>query len=131
MNERRRFSRIIYRVPATLMQGSTTVMTKIQDLSLHGMLVQLPERVSFNANETIDVLFTLSGSNIQITLKADMVRHFRGSVALKTRHIDIDSITHLRRLVELNVGNDTLLHRELEHLSDLASSEELAPPLED
>ncbi len=34
-------------------------------------------------------------------------------------HIDIESIAHLRRLVELNVGDDSLLHRDLEHLSDL------------
>lgn len=39
---------------------------------------------------------------------------------LKIDHIDIESIGHLRRLVELNVGSDELLHRELEHLVDLA-----------
>ncbi|OZT82227.1 pilus assembly protein PilZ, partial [Vibrio sp. 03_296] len=41
------------------------------------------------------------------------------TIRLKITHIDIDSISHLKRLVELNVGDDTLLHREIEHLSDL------------
>jgi hypothetical protein len=31
-------------------------------------------------------------------------------------HIDIDSITHLRRLVELNLGDPELLERELSAL---------------
>lgn len=30
--------------------------------------------------------------------------------------IDIDSVTHLRRLVELNLGDTDLLERELSHL---------------
>jgi len=31
-------------------------------------------------------------------------------------HIDLDSITHLKRLVELNLGDEELLHRELSSL---------------
>ena len=31
--------------------------------------------------------------------------------------IDLDSITHLRRLVELNLGDEKLLERELSHLA--------------
>ena len=38
---------------------------------------------------------------------------------LRIEHLDIDSISHLKRLVELNVGDDELLYREIEHLTDL------------
>lgn len=31
--------------------------------------------------------------------------------------IDIESISQLKRFIELNVGNNDLLNRELEHLS--------------
>jgi hypothetical protein len=34
------------------------------------------------------------------------------------RHIDLDSISHLRRLVELNLGDETLLERELAALGE-------------
>ena len=33
-------------------------------------------------------------------------------------HIDLESISHLRRLVELNLGDSSLLERELAALSD-------------
>jgi hypothetical protein len=36
--------------------------------------------------------------------------------ALLCHSIDIDSVTHLRRLVELNLGNADLLQRELSAL---------------
>ncbi|EEX38264.1 hypothetical protein VIB_000209 [Vibrio metschnikovii CIP 69.14] len=35
---------------------------------------------------------------------------------IKIVHIDLESIAHLKRLVELNIGDDELLHRDLEHL---------------
>jgi hypothetical protein len=34
-------------------------------------------------------------------------------VGLHCRHIDIESLAHLRRLIELNLGDPALLEREL------------------
>jgi hypothetical protein len=34
-------------------------------------------------------------------------------VGFECQAIDLDSITHLKRLVELNLGDEGLLHREL------------------
>jgi hypothetical protein len=36
---------------------------------------------------------------------------------LQCNAIDIDSVTHLRRLVELNLGNSEQLNKELSQLS--------------
>lgn len=36
-----------------------------------------------------------------------------GLLGLQCREIDLDSITHLRRLIELNLGSSELLEREL------------------
>ena len=38
------------------------------------------------------------------------------SVGFICEHIDLDSISHLKRLVELNLGDEDLLHRELHAL---------------
>ena len=37
-------------------------------------------------------------------------------IGFRCEHIDLDSITHLRRLVELNVGDIDILNRELSAL---------------
>ena len=37
-------------------------------------------------------------------------------IGFKTEYMDIDTATNLRRLVELNLGNESLLDRELSEL---------------
>ncbi len=124
MIERRRFSRIIYQAPATLKQGDYQLTTCIQDLSLHGLLLWAVDEPELVKDRLIDVSFTLPDSDVTISLSATLVSQIERILHLKIDHIDIESVGHLRRLVELNVGNDDLLHRELEHLVDLGDSVE-------
>ncbi|MBC7183294.1 MAG: PilZ domain-containing protein, partial [Marinobacter sp.] len=39
-------------------------------------------------------------------------------LGFKCQYIDLDSATHLKRLVELNLGDQALLEREFAHLID-------------
>lgn len=52
-------------------------------------------------------------------MDTQLVDNCEDYLRMNIHHIDIDSASHLKRLVELNVGTDELLHRELEHLTDL------------
>lgn len=122
MAERRRFSRIMYQVPALIRQGQNVLPTTIQDLSLHGLLLRTDSIHTLDNNDTVLVNFTLSDSDIDISLEAVIVGFDQQTIRLKITHIDIDSISHLKRLVELNVGDDALLYREIEHLSDLGDA---------
>jgi hypothetical protein len=45
-----------------------------------------------------------------------IAHHENEELGLHCKDIDIDSITHLRRLIELNLGNPALLERELSAL---------------
>ena len=42
-----------------------------------------------------------------------LTRTLQDHLGFVCRHIDLDSISHLRRLVELNLGDESLLEREL------------------
>ncbi|WP_394249038.1 PilZ domain-containing protein [Vibrio profundi] len=119
MVERRRFSRILYQVPAKVTQESIELTGSVQDLSLHGVLLQCDSGSKLNTSLPITVSFTLNESDIDIQLEASIISTNNTSMRLRIEHLDIDSISHLKRLVELNVGDDSLLHRELEYLSDL------------
>ncbi|MBW3697047.1 PilZ domain-containing protein [Vibrio sp. T187] len=119
MVERRRFSRILYQVPAKVAQGNLVLESFVQDLSLHGVLLQCDSSSKLNESLPITVGFTLNESDIEIQLEASIISTNNTSMRLRIEHLDIDSISHLKRLVELNVGDDSLLHRELEYLSDL------------
>lgn len=121
MVERRQFSRVIYQVPTEISQGQVNVSGSVQDLSLHGLLIQCNEWQQLSHDVPVHVSFTLTNSDINIQLEATIVSTINTSMRLRIEHLDIDSISHLKRLVELNVGDDELLYREIEHLTDLGS----------
>ncbi|CCN34957.1 hypothetical protein VINI7043_29050 [Vibrio nigripulchritudo ATCC 27043] len=122
MIERRRFSRVVYQAPARLIQGDLSLNSEIRDLSLHGLLLSsTPDTHQLSQNTMLDVDIELPESDIVISLEAEIVELNDQFMRVSIHHIDIDSISHLKRLVELNVGDEALLHRELEQLSDLGA----------
>lgn len=119
MIERRRFSRIVYQAQAVITQESTQVNASVNDLSLHGLLASSDQADVLDINKQINVEFSLSGSDVTIQLVGNIVGLNNNVIRVAIDHIDIESIGHLKRLIELNVGDDELLHRNIEHLSDL------------
>ena len=125
MMERRRFSRIVYQVATKLTQDTSVVQNNsvvegtVQDLSLQGLLIDCADHHLLNHQLPVMISFQLTDSDINIQLEASIVSTINTSVRLRIEHLDIDSISHLKRLVELNVGDDELLYREIEHLTDL------------
>ena len=117
-DERRHYSRITFHSSAKLVFAKHTIDVVVLDLSLKGALVEFPGDISSpvedNAPCTLHV--QLDAQDDQISMDA-RIAHIKGRKAgLLCLTIDIDSVTHLRRLVELNLGNPDLLERELSAL---------------
>ncbi len=124
MRERRQFSRIVYQAVAELRQGSKQCSGQVKDISLHGLLLTIDSQpMPFNGDKLIDVAFILPGSDIELSMSAQVIDQVGAQLRMRIDHIDIESLSHLKRLVELNVGNDELLHRNIEHLSDIGAEE--------
>ncbi|PAW11188.1 PilZ domain-containing protein [Vibrio sp. V1B] len=119
MTERRRFSRIIYQVSALVEQNDLALQATIQDLSLHGLLLRAENANSLESSLPVEVAFSFAQSEQVMQLTADIIAVASNEIRLKIINIDIDSISQLKRFIELNVGNNELLNRELEYLSDL------------
>ncbi|WP_299787074.1 PilZ domain-containing protein [uncultured Shewanella sp.] len=118
MDERRQFSRILFNTKASLTQGRNIWTTKIHDLSLNGALVEEPADFTIG-NGALFLSFSLPDSDIELTMEADLAYKKQGQLGLSCIHIDVDSISHLRRMLELNLGDSALLNRELEHFIDV------------
>lgn len=111
-HDRRRFTRIQF-AGAARIDGA--VSAQLIDISLKGVLLARPEHWSGAINQAVD---------IEILLDAGAVIRMQGCVAhledtrvgVLCQHIDMDSIAHLRRLIELNAGDAELLQRELAQL---------------
>lgn len=117
-DERRQYSRIAFHSPARLVFPDRTLDVLVLDISLKGALIRLPPTQSIE-NYSVGMLHVhLNEGEINDNISMETrVAHCSGEQAgLLCLTIDIDSVTHLRRLVELNLGDTRLLERELSHL---------------
>ena len=111
-NDNRHFHRILYTAEATLNCEEKTWNCEIIDLSLKGCLL----RFNFPWEENLEKLYTLTlqlSEQTRIKMELTAMHVIGDKVGFKCEHIDLDSITELRRLVELNLGNSALLERDL------------------
>ena len=97
MAERRKFSRVVYRAPATMTQGDDAWQTKILDLSLKGALLEAPAHWQVENAQEYNVHFQLHESEISIDMYVDVVQEVDGLLCCKIVHIDIDSASHLKQ----------------------------------
>jgi hypothetical protein len=126
MPERRHFTRIFYLTAASLVQGQRQWPTQLIDVSLQGALLLRPEAWSGSDDKEYELSFVLSGSDIVIRMQVELTHEASKKLGFYCHHIDIDSASHLKRMIELNVGEEQLLYRELEQL--LEEHQEHAQP---
>ena len=112
-DDRRRFRRVDFFTDAVLSDANGRVPCDVHDLSLHGALVAIAAEYSDVSLETPLTLEIPLDAEHQIRMQVQIAHEREGVYGLECENIDVDSITHLRRLVELNLGDSTLLEREL------------------
>ncbi|AXA57299.1 PilZ domain-containing protein [Pseudomonas thivervalensis] len=114
MSERRRFERIEFHARTELSQGPYSWLVELLDVSLKGLLIEKPEPWLGNPEEPFIAVIHLSNEEEESVRMEVRLRHDdHGHLGFVCEHIDLDSIEHLRRLVELNLGDQDELKREL------------------
>jgi hypothetical protein len=113
IDERRRFSRIAFHRPAALVAGGVRATCELLDVSLKGALVETPVGFRGGIGEPCALTIRLDAGEATIQMDGEIAHREGVQVGVRCREIDLDSIAHLRRLVELNLGNEELVHREL------------------
>ncbi|AEG01146.1 PilZ domain-containing protein [Methylomonas methanica] len=117
--EKRHYQRILYNTDAVLTDGDTEMACKVIDISLKGCLLGFENKWPGNPVNCYPLRFTLS-NEVTISMVLKFSHGSDTQVGFKCEHIDIDSITNLRRLVELNLGDSEILSRELDALCGLS-----------
>lgn len=116
---RRQYSRIAFHAPGRLVYPDTSIDVTVLDLSLKGALISLPSAAAIQPGSACSLHVRLNEleTSEQVISMEGRIAHAEGSNAgMLCTSIDIDSVTHLRRLVELNLGEPELLERELSTL---------------
>lgn len=116
-NDSRHFHRILYTETATLSCEEKIWGCQITDLSLKGCLLDFQSPWEGDLEKRYTLNLHLS-EEAQIKMELVPMHIVGNKVGFKCIHIDIDSISELRRLVELNLGSSALLERDLLALSE-------------
>lgn len=115
-HEQRQFIRILFNTEVELNLGRVSLPTRLVDLSLRGALVKkpaFPDQASLQTGQTATLKIHFSEGQFCIVMKGRIVHIEADTVGLCCEETDVDSAAHLRRLIELNAGDQYLLEREL------------------
>ena len=113
---KRRFSRIPFVTDVHLVNAEGSWNSQLIDVSLKGILVTKPTGRPIKIGDHYLVEMLTDNQEASIRMEVSVVHIEDGHIGLRCEHIDLDSISHLRRLVELNLGDSDILHRELSKL---------------
>ncbi|MGB9670861.1 MAG: PilZ domain-containing protein [Halothiobacillaceae bacterium] len=111
----RKYSRIPFVADAIIETGTERLQVHILDISLKGALVALEGEASPPASEPYTLCIRLADDNA-ICMQAVTRNRDADRLGCEWTGIDIESMTSLRRLLELNLANCELIERELHQL---------------
>jgi c-di-GMP-binding flagellar brake protein YcgR len=112
---RRQFWRAHFHSPVQLAAHGQVSEADLYDISLKGALLKVPDGWAGKLGDRCQLRLSLA-ANATISMSATIVHVAGRRVGLHCDNIDVDSVTHLRRLVALNSGDPKLLDRELASL---------------
>ena len=116
-HERRHFVRVGFDAPALLATATAAFSVHVLDLSLKGALIMMPAQAALGRGTLCQLTIPLADTGNHIAMSTE-VAHVQGlRTGLLCKGIDLDSVTHLRRLIELQLGDPALLERDLGELT--------------
>ncbi|WP_027669742.1 PilZ domain-containing protein [Rheinheimera baltica] len=115
--DNRRFSRVNFKGKAHLDMGEHSLFTEVLDLSLQGALISKPNDWPTAIPQQLQLRIQLDDFPLEVIMSVSVAHTSDTVIGLHCEKIDIESVSHLRRLLELNLGDAELLSRELSELS--------------
>ena len=112
-DERRHFTRIPIDSRAVITCNGQRHDSHLLDISLKGALLERPKGYRMERGQHCTLEMMLEPQEIIITMEGSVVHMTENHIGFRCDHIDLESISHLKRLVELNLGSEAALEREL------------------
>jgi len=114
--EKRCFSRISFVTDIHMVNAEGSWDAQLIDISLRGILATMPNGWHSKIGDHYLVEMLTDNSDATIRMEVSVAHVEEQHAGFRCEHIDLDSISHLRRLVELNLGDSKMLNRELAEL---------------
>jgi hypothetical protein len=114
--DKRLFHRIFFDAPCEIQMGERVWASEVLDISLKGVLARRPEGWKAFPGQPCEITIHLDG-DVSAIVMAVKLRHIETDrLGFVCQYIDLESASHLKRLVELNLADQAELERELSHM---------------
>ena len=112
--EKRNFDRIPFQTKAIVRSKDATVIGIVENLSLDGIFLKTPEKLTLNRIVKIEVLITGTSSQLSILLDGKIMRHENVGMAIQFKNVDMDAFFHLKNLISYNVNQAGRLNTDFQ-----------------
>jgi PilZ domain-containing protein len=112
-SNRRVFSRVEFNSSVLLIYDNQSVEADVEDISLKGALVHTRPTTKIDTGVSCILEINLGSTEVELKIDTEVVYKQDNKLGLEFQNIDLESMTHLRRLVELNMGNSDQVQQEL------------------
>jgi hypothetical protein len=116
-DNKRRFTRVPFDAEVALRYDGDVWTSDLIDVSLKGLLIMVPAGFSAPVGTSLEADVLLN-EEVSIETICTLMHRTGDRIGLRIDRIDMESIMHLRRLMELNLGDPDLLERELSGLGE-------------
>lgn len=111
--EHRRFRRIPFEAEVEVATGERSWSCSLIDLALKGALLESRQKLPLPLGTTASLSLPLPGSPISLGFQAELVHREGNRLGFKFLQEDLETLTHLRTLLELNTGDPEGIRSEL------------------
>ena len=116
MQSRRLYTRIPFETRVILNTFPDRHECNLIDISLKGALVEREFPWVATIGEACGVSVELAVDGASIHMTGEVAHVEQGRLGVRCTEIDLESMTNLRRLMELNLGDEDALNREIHTL---------------
>ncbi|HMB17037.1 MAG TPA: PilZ domain-containing protein [Pelovirga sp.] len=115
MTELRNYSRIPFHTTATILWAQEKFPCELVDLALRGALLQTKDELPIETGARAKVEIELANSELKLTFGVELIHCEQNQYGFLFIDADDESLAHLRRLLELNLGDGEQVDREFIH----------------
>ncbi len=117
MTEKRLFQRIRFAVTTEVEIDGVRYDTQLVDISLKGALLEFPHAEVLDRGLPCHLIVHLDLSDVTLSFTGVVAHSHDNLTGIKFITVDIDTMMHLRNLLELNSGDPELVRSELHALN--------------
>ena len=116
MTEMRRFSRVNFDAESFVEFGGVRGEAHLMDISLRGALIAAGGHPPVKLGDPCKLTIHLDGSDVVLRFEAQVVHMEEDAIGVKFVREDLDTMIHLRRLMEFNTADPDEIRKELAFL---------------